>query len=76
MDIFDTIIKRGSTRQFGKEQVSDEKLSRIVEAGEMAPIASKDYKKMMITVIQDTMLLEEIGRTVGTYLGKASINPL
>lgn len=76
MDIFDTIIKRGSIRRFCTEQISDDELNKILDAGEMAPIASKDYDRMLITVIQNTELLKRIGKTVGSYLGKSFINPL
>lgn len=76
MDIFDTIIKRGSNRRFCSEQIKIDELNKILDAGQMAPIASKDYDSMLITVIQDTALLKKISRTIGTYLGKSFINPL
>lgn len=76
MDIFDTIIKRGSIRRFCPEQIKTDELNKILDAGEMAPIASKNYDSMMIIVIQDTTLLRKIGKTVGIYLGKSFIDPL
>lgn len=76
MEIFDIIVKRSSTRRFTPEQIAESELEKILDAGEMAPIASKDYERMMITVIQDMSLLKKIGKTVGAYLGKPLVNPL
>lgn len=76
MTTFETIIKRGSNRGFQPEQISDEELNKILDAGEMAPIASKDYGKMSITVVQESILLKKIGKTISSYLEKSAINPL
>lgn len=76
METLDAMVKRGSTRRFQSEQISDEELGKILEAGELAPIASKDYGRMHITVIQNESFLKKIGKTVGTYLGKGFVNPL
>lgn len=76
METFEVMIKRGSTRSFKSEQINDETLEKILEAGELAPIASKDYGRMLITVIQNEEFLKKIGKTMGNYLGKPSVNPL
>jgi nitroreductase len=76
MTTFEAIIKRGSNRGFQSEQISDEELNKILDAGEMAPIASKDYGKMSISVIQEPILLQKIVKTISAYLEKPAIDPL
>lgn len=76
METFEVMIKRGSTRRFTQNQIEEEMLEKILAAGQLAPIASKDYSRMCITVIQNATFLKKIGKTIGTYLGKPSVNPL
>lgn len=76
MEIFDLMVKRGSNRKFKTEQIDGKILEKILEAGELAPIASKDYNRMHITVIQNKAFLKKIGKTIGNYLGKPFIDPL
>ncbi len=59
MEIFDVMVKRGSTRRFMTKQIEDELLEKILEAGELAPIASKDYGRMHITIIQNADFLKK-----------------
>jgi nitroreductase len=43
MDVFTTIAMRRSTRMFKPEQIKDEDLSLILQAGQTAPVGHSDF---------------------------------
>ena len=60
LEFMDIIHARRSTRAYTDEQVSNEELAAIVEAGRTAPIAGADFSMSHMTVVQDPSLITEI----------------
>ena len=60
MEFMDIIHARRSTRAYTSEQISEEELSAIVEAGRTAPIAGADFSMSHMTVVQSPELVAEI----------------
>ncbi len=55
---FETVLRtRQSNRKFQKEQISEENLQRILLAAMHAPVGSKMYQDLHITVVQDQSIL-------------------
>jgi nitroreductase len=61
-DIFDVIHNRRSVREYKLEQLKDEEMEKILNAGIMAPTA-KAEEPWHFTVIQNKELLQEINET-------------
>jgi nitroreductase len=58
---FEKVIQgRYSCRKFTEEPVSEEDLKKIIEAAEMAPLASGDHQTSHLTIVRDKELMEEI----------------
>lgn len=83
MNIYELIEKRRSVRKFRDEEVSEEKLKKILEAGRMAPSAhnAQDYR---FVVVKDKDKRAEIMKAAASqdFVGEApviivpvSINP-
>ncbi len=66
------ISKRRSIRKYKKEQISDEKLSLIVEAGRLAPSGGNNQTSHFI-VIQNRETLEELKSVVEREFAKMEI---
>ena len=60
MEFMDIIHARRSTRAYTDEQISEEELAAIVEAGRTAPIAGADFSMSHMIVVQDPELVAEI----------------
>ena len=60
MEFMDIIHARRSTRAYTDEQISEEELAAIVEAGRTAPIAGADFSMSHMTVVQNPELVAEI----------------
>jgi nitroreductase len=58
-DIFDVINSRRSVREYGEEQLKDEEIEKIVNAGFMAPTA-RASEPWHFTIIQNKELLKDI----------------
>ena len=58
-DVFEVINNRRSVRSYKKEQLKDEELEKILNAGIMAPTA-KGEQPWHFTVVQNKALLNEI----------------
>ncbi|MBF4468868.1 MAG: nitroreductase family protein [Methanobrevibacter arboriphilus] len=58
-DVFDVINGRRSVRSYKKEQLKDEEIEKIINAGLMAPTA-RGEEPWHFTVIQDQKLLKEM----------------
>ena len=62
MNFFDVVGKRFSCRNFSDEKATDNDLSRILDAGMMAPVGRGKYEDVHITVIRNKSLLDEISK--------------
>lgn len=60
MEFEDVIRLRKSCRKYTDEQISNDDLQNILNAGQLAPIAGADYSMSHITVVQDKSFLEEL----------------
>lgn len=58
-DIFEVINNRRSVREYKKEQIKDEELKQIIDAGFMAPTA-RAAEPWHFTIIQNEELLKDI----------------
>ncbi|MCL2116012.1 MAG: nitroreductase family protein [Methanobrevibacter sp.] len=61
-DVFEVIHNRRSVREYEPEQLKDEEIEKIINAGIMAPTA-KAEEPWYFTVIQNKELLKEINET-------------
>ena len=59
MELYDVILKRRSIRSYSAEEIPEEKLSRIVEAGLLAP-TSRNRKPCEFYVIKDKAMLKSL----------------
>ena len=60
METLKAISLRKSVRSYKAEQISDEVLEIIINAGFKAPVASTKYDSLHLTVIQNTEIIKEI----------------
>lgn len=67
METLDAINKRVSTRKFLSEQIKEEELQIILNAGKQAPVAYNRYDELVITVVQNEVVLKEIDRLCDEY---------
>lgn len=59
MDLYDVILKRRSVRSYTAEEIPEEKLRRIIEAGLLAP-TSRNRKPCEFFVIKDKAMLKSL----------------
>lgn len=60
MDYFELMSKRTSSRKYKEEAVTQEELERIQQAGMCAPVGSKRYEDVHLTVVQDQEILRKL----------------
>lgn len=60
METLKAISLRKSVRSYKAEQISDEVLEIIINAGFKAPVASTKYDSLHLTVIQNTEIIKKI----------------
>jgi nitroreductase len=60
MDYFELLRHRRSTRRFTAEQISQEDLSKILAAANIAPIGSNRFDDIHLTVVQDRSVLGKL----------------
>jgi len=60
-EVIKTIKKRRMTRKFKSEQITDEQIIEIIDAGQHAPSVQKQ-QAWNFTIIQDRKLLDELSR--------------
>jgi nitroreductase len=58
-DVFEVINSRRSVRNYKDEQITDEEIEKIINAGIMAPTARGD-QPWHFTIVQDLAMLQEI----------------
>ena len=71
-DVLQTIGKRRSIRQFRAEQIKDDELRAILEAGLQAPSGHND-QSWYFTVVQDKRLIDEISDGSKAEMRKAPV---
>lgn len=62
MPLIETILKRRSVRTYTDEEISPEKLDKIVEAGLLAP-TSRNRKPCEFYVVKDKEILKKLSRS-------------
>lgn len=73
-DTIKTLLNRRSIRKFKPEQIKDEELEAILEAGKYAPSGSNQQSCIFI-VIQDKETLKKISEMNAAVMGKENFDP-
>ena len=76
MELMKAIAMRKSTRSYKTEQISDEVLNTIINAGCAAPVGHGAYDRVHLTVVQNSDLLERIRKTYADINENPKANPL
>lgn len=76
METMKAIALRKSTRSYKSEQISDEDLETIINAGNAAPIGNGLYDTVYLTVIQNSDLLNNLSKTAANMFGNPDADPL
>lgn len=76
MELMKAISIRKSTRSYKSEQISDESLNTIINAGCAAPVGMGSYDMVHLTVVQNSDLLDRITKTYARINGNPKANPL
>ncbi len=75
MDIMKTIAIRKSTRSYRADQITDESLNLILNAGCAAPVGMNAYDSLHLTVIQNSDLLDRITKVTANTFGNPNMKP-
>lgn len=75
MEMLKAIAMRKSTRGYKAEQISDESLTVILNAGCAAPVGMGAYDSVHITVIQNSDLLDKITKVTANVFGNPNMKP-
>jgi len=70
-DTMSTLLNRRSIRKFKPEQIKDEELNAVLEAGKYAPSGANQQAALLI-VVQDQETRETLSRMNGEILGNGS----
>lgn len=70
MQTLESIFKRKSTRNYKPQQLPEDVLQTILEAGFASPVAMANYKSLHITVVQSQEYLDKINRITEDALFK------
>ncbi len=76
METLKAIALRKSTRSYKPEQISEQELDTILEAGLVAPVAMGDHGSIHITAVQNPELLGKIVKAAAEFFSKPESNPL
>lgn len=76
MELMKAIAMRKSTRSYKAEQISDESLNAILNAGCAAPVGMGAYNSVHLTVIQNFDLLNKITKVTANVFGNPNMKPL
>lgn len=76
MELMKAIAMRISTRSYKTEQITDEALNTILNAGYAAPISIGDYEAVHITVIQNPELLSKITKSTQNVMQNPNVIPM
>jgi nitroreductase len=72
MNTLEAIATRKSTRNYKPEQIPEEALQTILEAGYAAPAAMARYDSLHITVVQNQTLLDRINAAASDAIFKTT----
>ncbi|AQS07379.1 nitroreductase family protein [Clostridium beijerinckii] len=75
MELMKAIAMRKSTRSYKSEQISDESLNTIINAGCAAPVGMGAYNSVHLTVIQNSDLLDKITAVTAKVFGNPNMKP-
>ena len=75
MEMMKAISMRKSTRSYKTEQISDESLNTILNAGCAAPVGMNAYNTVHITVIQNPELLNKITEATANVYSNPKMKP-
>lgn len=75
MELMEAIATRKSTRGYKAEQITDEALNAILNAGSAAPIGMGAYNTVHLTVIQKAELLDKITEAAGKLYNNPNMKP-
>nr|WP_314461422.1 nitroreductase family protein [uncultured Clostridium sp.] len=76
METMKAIAMRKSSRSYKSEQIRDDNLTSIINAGCAAPVGSGAYGTVHLTVIQNPNLLNNISKTAANIFGNPDADPL
>lgn len=68
MDAIESIMKRTSIRAYRSEQITDEVLQMILQAGMAAPVGSNAYDTLHMTVVQNHDLFPVIDKAASDMI--------
>ncbi len=68
------MLTRQSCRSYTEQQISDEQLKDILQAGCAAPVARAKFEQLQITVVQKPELLKAIDEVVAKAFGDDSFS--
>lgn len=60
MNYFELLRHRSSVRQFTDQPISEAQLNQILTAANMAPVGSRRYEDIHLTVVRDRAVLDEL----------------
>ena len=74
MDVYEAIVRRKSVRRFKSEEVSEEIISRLLEAARLAPSAS-NRQEWRFVVVRDTTMRKQMTEAARgqTFVGEAPV---
>ncbi|OBR97144.1 MULTISPECIES: nitroreductase family protein [Clostridium] len=75
MEMMKAIAVRKSTRNYKSEQISDDSLNIVLNAGCAAPVGMGAYDSVHLTVIQNSTLLDKITKATANAFGSPNMKP-
>ena len=75
MEMIKIIAMRKSTRSYKSEQISQESLTKILNAGCAAPVGLGAYDSVHLTVIQNSDVLDKITKATANAFGNPKMKP-
>lgn len=75
METMKAISLRKTTRSYTAEQIKDEDLTTILDAGCAAPVGMGAYDSLQLTVIQNSDLLDKITETAAKAFNNPKMKP-
>lgn len=69
-----TLLNRRSIRKFKQEQIKDEELNAVLEAGKYAPSAGNQQSSLFI-VVQNKSVIEKLTKMNAGVMGKTNTDP-
>lgn len=73
-ETMNTLLSRRSIRKYKPEQITDEQLNAVLEAGKYAPSAANQQSAFFV-VVQDKSAIQKITKMNAAVVGDPSIDP-